>query len=214
MFEPEIDRRCLSCGASVRKRAAFCPQCGQMLDKPEDERDEADHSEPIERVEELDQTEAEYIEAQPTNELSTNGIEDDQAVSNELTHVEDADSPTEKLIVREHEENDGAEPAVSESSAVTIHDGPKVYETQPLIANTRLSNPTVADLADTNFHRPGDAPPRRKEGQVLARVDKIRKVSSVMIDQAAYDPSLRFLLVAGVLFVVFVILMILSKVLG
>jgi hypothetical protein len=35
-----------------------------------------------------------------------------------------------------------------------------------------------------------------------------------MIDQAAYDPSLRFLLVAGVLFVVFVILMILSKVLG
>jgi len=36
----------------------------------------------------------------------------------------------------------------------------------------------------------------------------------VMIDQAAYDPSLRFLLVAGALFVIFVILMILSKVLG
>jgi hypothetical protein len=184
-----------------------------MLDKPEEEQDEADHSEPIEIVEELDQTEAEYIDEQPANELSTNGIEDDQAVSNE-THVEDADSSTETLIVREHEENDGPEPAVSESGAVTRHDGPRVYETQPLIANTRLANPTVADLPDSNFHRPGDAARRRREGQVLGRVDKIRKVSSVMIDQAAYDPSLRFLLVAGVLFVVFVILMILSKVLG
>ena len=31
-----------------------------------------------------------------------------------------------------------------------------------------------------------------------ARVEKLRKVSSVVIDQAAYDPSLRFLLVAAV----------------
>ncbi|HVF22462.1 MAG TPA: hypothetical protein VM941_05280 [Pyrinomonadaceae bacterium] len=46
------------------------------------------------------------------------------------------------------------------------------------------------------------------------RVEKIRHVSSVMIDQAAYDPSLRFLLVAAVLFVLFLILLILSKVIG
>ena len=35
-----------------------------------------------------------------------------------------------------------------------------------------------------------------------------------MIDQAAYDPSLRFILVAGVLFVIFLVLFILSKVIG
>ena len=46
------------------------------------------------------------------------------------------------------------------------------------------------------------------------RVEKIKHVSSVMIDQAAYDPSLRFLLVAAVLFVLFLILLILSKVIG
>ena len=46
------------------------------------------------------------------------------------------------------------------------------------------------------------------------RVEKIKHVSSVMIDQAAYDPSLRFLLVAVVLFVLFLILLILSKVIG
>ncbi len=49
---------------------------------------------------------------------------------------------------------------------------------------------------------------------VRERVEKIKHVSSVMIDQAAYDPSLRFLLVAAVLFVLFLILLIVSKVIG
>jgi len=49
---------------------------------------------------------------------------------------------------------------------------------------------------------------------VRDRVEKIKHVSSVMIDQAAYDPSLRFLLIAAVLFILFLILLILSKVIG
>ena len=49
---------------------------------------------------------------------------------------------------------------------------------------------------------------------VRGRVDKFRKVSSIMIDQAAYDPSLRFLLVAAGLFLLFLVLLILSKVIG
>src|SRR5712691_10915214 len=31
MSEPEIARRCQSCGASVRARALFCAQCGHGL---------------------------------------------------------------------------------------------------------------------------------------------------------------------------------------
>ncbi|HEX6283254.1 MAG TPA: hypothetical protein VFZ71_00205 [Pyrinomonadaceae bacterium] len=49
---------------------------------------------------------------------------------------------------------------------------------------------------------------------VREQVEKIRHVSSVVIDQAGYDPSLRFLLVAAVLFVLFLILLILSKLIG
>jgi hypothetical protein len=64
---------------------------------------------------------------------------------------------------------------------------------------------------------PAPAPPatpaRHPEG-VKARVEKIRHVSSVMIDQAAYDPSLRFLLVAAAFFILFLVLLILSKVIG
>ena len=51
-------------------------------------------------------------------------------------------------------------------------------------------------------------------GNVRERVEKIRHVSSVVIDQAAYDPSLRFILVAAVVFVLFLVLLILSKVIG
>lgn len=60
---------------------------------------------------------------------------------------------------------------------------------------------------------PPPAPKVRDDG-VRGRVEKLRKVSSVVIDQAAYDPSLRFLLVAAVLFLLFLVLLILSKVLG
>jgi len=49
---------------------------------------------------------------------------------------------------------------------------------------------------------------------VRDRVEKIRQVSSVVIDQASYDPSLRFLLVTAALFVLFLVLVILSKVIG
>ncbi len=52
------------------------------------------------------------------------------------------------------------------------------------------------------------------EDNVLARVEKLRHVSSVVLDEAGYDPSLRFVLVAVVLFVLFLVLLFLSKWLG
>jgi hypothetical protein len=51
------------------------------------------------------------------------------------------------------------------------------------------------------------------EGNVK-RVEKIHHVSSVMLEEATYDPSLRFVLVALGLFVLFVVLLVLSKVMG
>ncbi len=46
------------------------------------------------------------------------------------------------------------------------------------------------------------------------RVEKIRQVSTVVLEEASYDPSLRFVLVALGLFVVFIILLVLSKVMS
>jgi uncharacterized Zn finger protein (UPF0148 family) len=48
----------------------------------------------------------------------------------------------------------------------------------------------------------------------VKRVEKIHHVSSVMLEEAGYDPSLRFVLVAVGLFVLFIVLLVLSKVMG
>ena len=48
----------------------------------------------------------------------------------------------------------------------------------------------------------------------VKRVEKIHHVSTAMLEEAHYDSSLRFVLVAVGLFVVFIILLVLSKVMG
>ena len=177
MSEPEIARRCLSCGASVRERATFCPQCGQLLEKKPPEEEPIDvPSEPVDETVEVN------VEEQPAPEPSP-----ETAVTQAIVMPSDITPPTV----------------------------PTVMETQPLITQTIRRDPTVLDQPDgASAHTVADASAQPAESNLLDRVDRIRKVSSVMIDQAAYDPSLRFLLVAAVLFIIFVVLMILSKVIG
>jgi hypothetical protein len=88
---------------------------------------------------------------------------------------------------------------------------------------TQQSAPTNISLSDTVIDpapvetlapTPMPAVPQATDHSVRGRVEHIRKVSSVMIDQAAYDPSLRFLLVAAAFFLLFLVLLILSKVIG
>jgi zinc-ribbon domain len=79
----------------------------------------------------------------------------------------------------------------------------------------QCGNPIAeVDTAPTEALTPPQPQTVRAPDSVRGRVDKFRKVSSIMIDQAAYDPSLRFLLVAAALFLLFLVLLILSKVIG
>jgi len=121
MSEPEIARRCVACGVSVRERAMFCPQCGNPI---------------------------------PQSQAATTNV-----------------PPAGDTIV---------------------DNPPATVETTPVAA------PVVV-------HKPADH-------SVRGRVKHIRKVSSVMLDEAAYDPSLRFLLVAAAFFILFLVLLIASKV--
>ena len=52
---------------------------------------------------------------------------------------------------------------------------------------------------------------RDMEGDVKNRVQKVRQISSVVLDEAGYDPSLRFILVAAALFVLFLLVLLLNK---
>jgi hypothetical protein len=46
--------------------------------------------------------------------------------------------------------------------------------------------------------------------ELMPRVEKMRQTSAVMLDEAAIDPSLRFVLIAIALFVIFVALLFIS----
>jgi len=52
---------------------------------------------------------------------------------------------------------------------------------------------------------------RGMEENVAHRVQKFREISSVVIDEAGYDPGLRFVLVAAILFILFVLIVILNR---
>jgi len=148
MSNPEIDRRCAECGASVRSGAVFCPQCGVEVDKDE------------EKVEPI------------VNAVPTNAAESNRAIEQSREVVPDL-SETQPLI--------SAGPS------------PELSWTQP------LKSPPVAHGSEKN---------------VQGKVQRFKKASSVVLDQAAYDPSLRFILVAAVLFILCLFLFLLSRVLG
>ena len=157
MSEPEISRRCSSCGAPVRQRALFCPQCGNgMTTKP-------------------------AIPEKPSDS---------------------ADDLSAKHSAIEHpEKRTGEQSRNNLDTAPLNRAGAKAFDRATMSdRDTVQLTPSVA--------RAGS------EDNVLGRVERLRKVSSVVIDQAAYDPSLRFLLVAGALFLLFLLLLILSKVMG
>ena len=96
----------------------------------------------------------------------------------------------------------------------------------PLAPTTPLNSPV--DLPTQPLRRPGGNAPeygarrriqnttslQRRTANGLQKVEKIRRISSVVLDEAAYDPSLRFILVAAALFIIFLTILIMSKLIG
>jgi hypothetical protein len=52
---------------------------------------------------------------------------------------------------------------------------------------------------------------RGVEGDVIHRVQKVRQISSVVLEEAGDDPGLRFVLVAAILFILFLVIVLLNK---
>ena len=144
-MQPEISHRCVSCGASIREPAMFCPDCGKPL-----------------------------AEATP--------------------------EPQPQVV---------AEAAAPEVANVTAQDSDKTSDPP---ANP-VSRAGTYGKARDSLHRASTAT-RGALADNVKRVEKIRHVSSVVLGEATYDPSLRFVLVAIGIFVVFLVLLLLSKVMG
>src|SRR5213593_932007 len=208
-MNPEISRRCSSCGASIRERGAmFCPECGKPLPT-------------ISLASEEPQAPApdEIVNSTPTDSVM-NATETGESVtasqageSTDAENSSETESASEQTAPSSSENERPGQPmqpvAASEKRESSIQGG--LVKHQPNIA--RRAHSGVAERTRETFHRASTVARSVIEDEVK-RVEKIRQVSSVVIEEASYDPSLRFVLVALVLFIIFIILLVLSKVMG
>jgi predicted RNA-binding Zn-ribbon protein involved in translation (DUF1610 family) len=168
MAEPEIARRCPSCGASFREQAFFCPQCGKEIKGHKEIRNKSD-----------------------------------------VRDISDA-RDTQEIII-----NDGA--TLTEADFQALQKPPSAPANKPPAVNKvgvekrkTPANQKARGVVGAHIQR-ATTRARDVEGNVVHRVQKFREISSVVIDEAGYDPSLRFVLVAAALFGLFLIIVLLNK---
>jgi hypothetical protein len=197
-MQPEISHRCESCGVSIREQAMFCPECGQALIRP-----------------------AADSKALKEEETPKPAVDKEADVSR-ATVLETANAATDIFNAADKPSAPTAAEAASVSTerppAIEVESAPAQNETVGLAPNVSAPARSVSrhgtyEKAREGLHRASTAT-RGALADNVKRVDKIRHVSSAMFEEASYDPSLRFVLVALGLFVVFLILLLLSKVMG
>lgn len=178
--EPQIARRCPFCGASIRTRGDFCPQCGQQVPA----RGSTSESVAVGET-------AEVIRPADTLPVNFSG-----AATTELTHDYLAPNQSETIPLEPPTRRDVTTAQEAPTAALPS------AEFRP--ANVSAGSPGAVGRARAAGEALG--------GNVMQSVGKLREISTVVADEAAYDPSLRFLLVAAILFVLFLIILILSEV--
>ena len=177
MAEPEIARRCHTCGASIRDHSVFCPQCGKEL----------------KTTAEFDKPHADN--QNPSTAADTALLHDAQTSKEQLRADISADKPGEQSKV-------------------------EASKTEGLIAPDRSPEPAGSAKKAQGGQKFADARGRMQRatglaknvgGDVVQRGQKLREMSSVVLDEAGYDPSLRFVLVAAALFVLFLVMVLLNR---
>jgi hypothetical protein len=165
-MEPEIARRCLACGASVRGTAVFCPECGRPL------------------------------KANPAN-VDAVGEGPESSARRRADGVGTAPIITTSSIAGEPAQEISAQDAAGESSSR---------------AESNVS-PTGEALDGSKRYRM-TAARDAAQGKIAPRVEKLRQASNVMLEEASYDPSLRFVLVAVAIFLLSLLILLLNHLLG
>lgn len=153
-MEPEISRRCHACGASVRSRARFCPQCGRD------------------------------VLQQISNTTSENPLVESTQI------VENVDVSQPARVSRPE-----SVPAPSEEISA-----PQTHSLRAPVAAASF----VADNADDQIKGSSDGGGGRAEA--------LRRTSAAVLDEAAENAEVRFLLISVVLFLLFLILLIVTSV--
>jgi predicted RNA-binding Zn-ribbon protein involved in translation (DUF1610 family) len=182
---PEISHRCSSCGASIRERdALFCPECGQVLTK------KTEATRPV------------------TTSVSLSDDAQDARLGRYKETIEKSAADQSALASPPPDKDDNSAGNKIAASSDIKPDTVTSEAAQPIVYTAAKH-----EKARERLHRASSVA-RGVIGDEVKRVERIRHVSSAMIEGATYDPSLRFVLVALGIFIVFVILLVLSKVMG
>jgi hypothetical protein len=194
MSLPEISHRCTSCGAAAREAdALFCPECGKPLSSKPKNADDAET-----RVSENHSPSTTAAEKTPAESKET------VAAAVEPNSAPDVPTVNQETIREAVEPN-----SAPDVSPATVSRKVERAGEQPA--------PRRGDKTRERLHRASEVARDVTRGVIeepAKRVEKIRQASHVVIEEATYDTSLRFVLVAVGLFVVFVILLVVSKVMG
>jgi uncharacterized Zn finger protein (UPF0148 family) len=174
MTEPEIARRCPTCGASIRDLAFFCPHCGNALPPKS--------GQPQTHVAEAAET-----TSKDTAPLDGSDVQSQQKSMSDTMVIERPDTP-------------GDVRPMSDTVVIEKLEGVPKTPTSPRARGTVGAGIQRATTLA-----------RDVEGDVIHRVQKVRKISSVVMDEAGYDPSLRFVLVAAIVFILFLVIVLLNK---
>ena len=124
-------------------------------------------------------------------------------------------SPEEKSA-NGHDDRSADPPSTPEP--IHISEGGSVSSPAPSVSSDatnaeRQERHGAVEKTRETLHRASSAARGAIEHNVQ-RVKKVEHVSAVMLEEASSDPSLRFVLVALGLFVLFIILLVVSKVMG
>ena len=187
-MEPEIARRCKSCGAAIRSRSAFCPQCGVSL--AEDGASSAQAGAPVAAA--LETTQLGTLDQRPSAETITPAAKTEAAVKAEAPAEMQAPAP----------EGVRGQDAASSGPPVSP---PPASVVAPGVA-------PVADAAPGKRQRVAAIARDVVDESVRPRAEKLRRASNVVLDEAAADPSLRFVLVAAALIIISLLLLLLARV--
>ncbi len=203
-MEPEIARRCKSCGAAIRPRSAFCPQCGEAV--AEGGTAEAEMLLPAAAPEQPQPAPTDYRPQADTGAPPLAAPPSQAVVATEQPSQTKAPSQAEAPAPVDARERDAAAavvaPVESASRAGALAAGaPGGAAPAPTPAAPEKQQ-RVSALGREAF-----------DESARPRGEKLRRASTVVLDEAAADPSLRFVLVATALIILSLLLLLLGRIL-
>jgi len=217
MSLPEISRRCLSCGAAARAGARFCPQCGKLMEEEAEAARADDEASPASAGEAADVRPAAVEEIRL--EESWKRWEESVVAPSGAAEVE-APAQSREAVGGESREVAGE---VSTPPSTPPLMRPQATPRPAAVAprEGRADGQGNADApADSGAAAAPLARPRADErGRRAAavkeslrpRVERVRDASMGVLEDAAEDSGLRFVLIALVLFAVFLVFLFINN---